>query len=50
MKNKEDIKEIAACFALMAMVIAVAWLYCKATPSQLSGESDWTACAAQTAR
>ena len=40
--NKEFAKELFGGIALTALVLVCAWLYCKATPSQYCGESDWT--------
>jgi hypothetical protein len=48
--NKEFIKELVGGILLFTLVIACAWLYCKATPNQYTGESDWTAECAQMRR
>lgn len=39
----EVIEEAVGGALLMAAAAALMWLYCKATPEQLSGESDWSA-------
>lgn len=36
---KEFVESVGFC----VMAVALLWLYCKVTPDQLSGESDWTA-------
>ncbi len=41
MNNTLDIKEIAGSILLAIIVVVLGWLYCMATPNQLSGEGDW---------
>lgn len=41
MKNIQDIKEAIGCIVFAIMMVVFGWLYCLATPNQLSGEGDW---------
>ena len=42
-----DIKEIACVIFFLALVVALCWLYCLATPDQLTGDPDMTAATTQ---
>ena len=39
---KKNISELIECLAFCICAVIALWLFCAATPNQLSGEADWT--------